>query len=63
MTEKHNPQPLARIPRTAGRVIRLQRERDELLAFAQYVVEMDPTNDAPLFTKARAAVARATGKE
>jgi predicted RNase H-like nuclease (RuvC/YqgF family) len=36
-------------------------ERDELLAFAKYVAEMDPGNPAPLFARARAAIAKAEG--
>ena len=30
-----------------------------LIAFAEYVLEMDPKSDAPLFAKARAALAKA----
>lgn len=31
----------------------------DLVAFAEYVLEMDPTSDAPLFAKARAVLAKA----
>ena len=34
----------------------------ELFAFAEYVLEMDPESDAPLFAKARAALAKARGQ-
>lgn len=40
---------------------RLIAAAPELLAFAQYVADMDDGNPAPLFEKARAAIAKATG--
>lgn len=35
----------------------------ELAAFAEYVLEMDPDSDAPLFVRARQALSRARGGE
>lgn len=40
---------------------RLIAAAPELLAFAQYVADMDDGNPAPLFEKARAAIAKAKG--
>lgn len=41
---------------------RIEAQRDELLKFAKYVAEIDADNPAPLFIKARAAIAAVEGE-
>lgn len=41
---------------------RLIAAAPDLLAFAHYVLEMDPSSNAPLFEQARAAIAKAEGR-
>jgi hypothetical protein len=40
------------------KIDRLRRINADLLAFAHYVLEMDPDSKAPLFERARAAIAK-----
>jgi hypothetical protein len=51
----------AYVPRLADAV--LYAAAPALLAFAEYVLEMDRDNPAPLFERARAAIAQATGEK
>jgi hypothetical protein len=44
-------------------ILRAVNSYDRLLAFAQYVANLDPGNPAPLFAKARAALAPAQAEQ